>query len=455
MQSSLLDIAERYSKSAIGGGLIGDSRSQDASSIASFALADRVSQPSETAFALTRFGSTIGSTRDPHATHFQKLINCGVPIVILCIAISAQVPSIPLPDGPFTFGTSEDLKIRVVVAARNLALPWGMAFLPGGDMLITERPGHVRLLRNGILDPKPVDGVPVVRAQGLHGLMDIAVHPQFAENHWVYLTYTKATDRGQTIALARGRWDGSALLETKDIFVAEAYGENAGAASRIVFARDGSLYMTMGGAYDERAQAAGTDFEKVLRLKDGGTIPQDLFVKTANYRQEIFTLGHRNQTGLTVHPVTRAIWEADAGKNYGWPLVSYGINYNGTRVSEHAWREGIEEPKIAWIPSIAVANISFYTADRFPNWKGNLFVGGMRTGEVAGTGHLERTVLNDRGEELRRESLLTTLHQRIRDCPAGTGWSSLCFDRRTGRSAPPDRTGELTIAHFSHRRFSV
>jgi glucose/arabinose dehydrogenase len=273
----------------------------------------------------------------------------------------------------------------------------------------------------------------VVRAQGLHGLMDIALHPQFAENHWVYLTYTKATDRGQTIALARGRWDGSALLETKDIFVAEAYGDNPGAASRIVFARDGSLYMTVGGAYDERAQAGGTDFGKVLRLKDDGTIPQDNpFVKTENYRQEIFTLGHRNQTGLTVHPVTGAIWEAEngpnggdevnilsAGKNYGWPLVSYGINYNGTRVSEHAWREGIEEPKIVWIPSIAVANISFYTADRFPKWKGNLFVGGMRTGEVAGTGHLERIVLNDRGEELRRESLLTTLHQRIRDVRQG------------------------------------
>jgi len=183
-------------------------------------------------------------------------------IVVLCIAISAQVPSIPLPDGPFTFDASEGVKIRVVVAARNLAHPWGMAFLPNGDMLVTERPGHLRLIRNGILDPKPVDGVPVVRAQGLHGLMDIALHPQFAQNHWVYLTYTKATDRGQTVALARGRWDGSALLETKDIFVAEAYGENPGAASRIAFARDGSLYMTVGGAYDERARRRGRISER-------------------------------------------------------------------------------------------------------------------------------------------------------------------------------------------------
>jgi glucose/arabinose dehydrogenase len=352
---------------------------------------------------------------------------------VLCASVLAQAPSIPLPDGPFTFDTSEGIKIKVVLVARNLAHPWGIVFLPNGDMLVTERPGRVRLIHDGVLDPKPVDGVPQVKAQGLHGLMDIALHPQFAENHWVYLTYTKATDRGQTIALARGRWDGSALADTKDIFIADAYGENPGAASRIAFARDGSLYMTVGGAYDLRAQAAMTDFGKVLRLKDDGSIPADNpFRETANYRAEIYSIGHRNQTGLTVHPVSGAIWESEngpnggdevniilPGKNYGWPLVSYGINYDGKRVSDHAWQEGIEEPKIVWVPSIAVSNISFYTGDRFPKWKGNLFAGGMRTGEVAGTGHLERIVFNDRGEEMRRESLLTTLHQRIRDVRQG------------------------------------
>lgn len=354
-------------------------------------------------------------------------------LVILVAGILAQAPSIPLPDGPFMFDTSEAGKIRVDIVTRNLAHPWGMVWLPNGDMLVTERPGRVRVIRDGILDPKPVEGVPQVRAQGLAGLMDIALHPKFSENHWVYLTYTKPTDRGPTIALARGRWDGKALSETKDIFLAEAYGDNPGVASRIVFAGDGSLYMTVGGGYDERAQSLASDLGKVLHLKDDGSIPDDNpFTRTANARPEIFTLGHRNQTGMTVNPATGAIWESEngpnggdevnilqAGKNYGWPLVSYGINYDGKRVSEHAWKEGIEEPKIIWVPSIAVSNISFYTGDRFPKWKNNLFVGGMRRGEVAGTGHLERIVFNDRGEELRREELLTSLHQRIRDVRQG------------------------------------
>jgi aldose sugar dehydrogenase len=349
----------------------------------------------------------------------------------------------PLGNGPFVFDTGEQHKIRVAVVTKGLSHPWSMAFLPDGNMLITERAGRLRVLRDGVLDPNPVAGLPAVRAQGLAGLMDIALHPRFSENKLVYFTYHKAgannaapaatpANNAGVITLARGRWDGAALVDVKDIF--SSIPDNN--ASRMVFGKDGMVYMSIGTADPPnaaRAQDPNDLAGKVLRLKDDGTVPSDNpFVGRSGYRPEIFTMGHRNPLGLTVHPVTGAIWENEdgpnggdeinillPGKNYGWPVVSNGRFYAGPRVTEKPWQEDMENPLVFWVPSIAISGITFYTGDQFPNWKGNVFVGGMRQGEIPGTGQMQRIVFNNNTEELRREPMLVELHQRIRDIRQG------------------------------------
>ena len=343
------------------------------------------------------------------------------------------IPRPPLGPGPFVFDTAEQHKIRVVIVTKGLSHPWGMAFLPDGNLLVTERGGRLRVIRDGVLDPNAIGGVPEVYAKQLSGLMDVALHPRFSENKWVYLTYTKPLEKGVTTALARGRWEGGNLVDVRDIFVADSVDDGRAAASRIVFGRDGSLYMTVGGTFDERAQNPNSHGGKVLRLRDDGTAaPDNPFVGRAGYKAEIYTLGHRNSLGLTIHPDTGVVWENEngpnggdeinmllPGRNYGWPVVSYGRQYPGPRVSDHAWKEGMEEPLVVWLPSIGVSGMTFYSGDRFPAWKGNAFVGSMRAGELNYTGHLERVVFNEKYEELRRESLLTELRQRIRDVRQG------------------------------------
>jgi aldose sugar dehydrogenase len=348
-------------------------------------------------------------------------------------------PSPPLPDGPIVLDTGIQHQTRLIVT-KGLVQPWSMAFLPDGGILITERPGRLRIVRDGVLDPKPIAGVPQVQARGLSGLMDLALHPRFSENKLVYFTYHKPAgdntaqsgNNAGIITLARGRWDGTALVDVRDIFSA-IQGANA---SRIVFGKDGMLYMTVG-IGDPPAAARAQDPNdlagKVLRLRDDGTVPPDNpFVGRPGHRPEIYTIGHRNALGLAVQPDTGAIWECEdgpnggdeinilqPGKNYGWPIVSYGRFYLGPRVSEIPWREGMEPPLVFWVPAIAISGMTFYTGDKFPNWKNNVFVGGMRQGEVPRSGHLERIDFNDKWEELHRESMLRELQQRIRDVRQG------------------------------------
>jgi glucose/arabinose dehydrogenase len=339
-------------------------------------------------------------------------------------------PRVPLPP-EVVLETAEQPKIRVVTLTTELMHPWGLAFLPDGSMLVTERPGRLRLLRNGKLDPTPISGVPEVRAVSFDGLMDVAVHPRFAETRWVYLTYTKPMEGNRgTAALARGRLDGHALKDVQDIFVAKP---NANGTTRIAFGKDGTLYMTIQGAVGNRAQDPNDIAGKILRLKDDGSVPPDNpFVDRPGYRPEIFTLGHRSNVGIEVNPETGAIWTTEngpnggdeinvlaPGRNYGWPVVSYGRNYPGPWVSEVQWRASMEQPLIFWMPSIAASGIVFYTGDKFPAWKGHVFVGGMRTGEIDRTGRVERIVFNEKGDEMRRESLLTELKKRFRDIRQG------------------------------------
>ena len=346
------------------------------------------------------------------------------------------IPAVPLPDPPVVYGTAEGQAIRVSVVTDGLTYPWGFAFLPDGSVLVTERLGALRVIRDGVLDPNPVSGVPeVYTGTALAGLMDVGVHPDFSDNRWVYLTYSKPTDAGSTVALARGRLDGQGLSEVRDLFVGEADGAAAG-ASRLLFAPDGTLFMTLGGAFGGRrasAQDPASHVGKILRLRDDGTAPDDNpFVGQSEHLPEVFSLGHRNPMGIAFHPETGELWASEhapqggdevniirSGQNYGWPKVSYSREYTGQRVSERPWREDLEQPEIVWIPSIGPSGLLFYTGDRFPDWQGDLFVGSLMTGRVERTGHLERIKFNRQGLEQRREWLLADLRRRIRDVRQG------------------------------------
>jgi glucose/arabinose dehydrogenase len=349
------------------------------------------------------------------------------------------VPRAPLGDGPWLYETAEQVKFRVSVVAKGLVNPWDLVFLPDGTMLVTERPGRLRIVRNGVLEPTPVAGVPAIGAQRLGGLQDLELHPKFAENQLLYFTYSKPDGKGLIMStLARGRFDGSALSEVKDLLSAEPWWNGAGgAASRIAFDRDGLLYWATGSTPDTReSQEPGSLRGKVLRLRDDGTAaPGNPFAGRAGYRPEIYSMGHRNQLGLTVHPETGVLWSAEhgpnggdelniilPGRNYGWPDVSLGRDYDGPWQGQFQ-KDGIERPIVYWMPSIAVSDLLFYTGDRIPRWKGNALVGAMRYGEIANTGHMQRVVFNAAGEEIRREMLLTDLRQRIRavkQAPDGT-----------------------------------
>jgi aldose sugar dehydrogenase len=344
-------------------------------------------------------------------------------------------PAPPLGSGPFPLESAEARNLRVVVIARGLEQPWSMAFLPDGDMLVTERPGRLRIVRDGVLQPNPVAGTPHVRAAGLQGLMDVALHPDFNTNHWVYLTYHKPVgDDDGAVTLARGKWNGRALTDVEDIFASHA---TATEASRIAFGRDRMLYMSIsapgGGPEVVRSQDPDDYAGKVVRLREDGSIPTDNpFVHRVGYKPGVFTMGHRNGHALAVNPETGDLWATEqgpnggdeinilkAGSNYGWPKVSFGRQYFGPYVSEHPWRKGTEQPALYWMPSIGVTGMTFYTGDRFPSWRRNVFVGGLREGEIPRTGQLQRIVFNDEWQELRRESMLRELHQRIRDVRQG------------------------------------
>jgi glucose/arabinose dehydrogenase len=303
-----------------------------------------------------------------------------------------------------------------------------MAPVSEDTILVAERSGQIRVVRGGALDPTPVAGGPMVRAQGLSGI-DMALHPDFDRNHYVYFSYSKALDEKRTtVAVARGVWDGRALTGTTDVFVGEG-----GGGGPIAFGGDGMLYVSSGGGGGEGGtQNPNTLGGKILRLTDTGQVPPDNpFVGRADARPEVFTMGHRNTLRMAMHPGTGAIWQVEMGPNggdevnilepganYGWPLVSLGRIYAGPWQAPFT-QEGFRDPVIFWMPSISTSSIAFYTGDRLPRWKGDVFVGGMRYGEVPGTGQLHRILINQDLQELRREPLLVDLRHRIRDVKQG------------------------------------
>lgn len=342
-----------------------------------------------------------------------------------------------LPRQGIELESAEERRLRVVVVAKHLEQPWSAAFLPDGGILITERAGRLRIVRDGKLEGNPVAGVPLVQTggpRGLQGLMDVVLHPRFDENRWIYLTYHKATaDGGGATTLARGTWDGTALVDVRDIFESEATDTEA---SRLVFGGDGMIYMSIsapGSPKVRRSQRPDDYAGKVVRLRDDGSIPPDNpFVGRVGYKPAIYTLGHRNGHGLAVNPETGDVWESEqgpsggdelnvlrAGRNYGWPLLSFGRDYWGERISARPSRDGFEDPAVVWLPSIGATGMTFYTGNRFPRWQRNVFVTGLREGGVPRTGQLQRIVFNEQWKELRREPLLTELKQRLRDVRQG------------------------------------
>lgn len=317
-----------------------------------------------------------------------------------------------------------DYRIRVVTVTDGLTYPYCFAFLPDGSILLTEMGGRLRLIRDGKLMPEPIGGIPEVYSHApSHGLMDIALHPKFAENHLVYLSYNKAGEKGVTEAVARGVFDGTKLTDVKDIVVADAWAKTNGRQnSRIAFAPDGTLYVTgsVGGKID-RAQNMKDHAGKVLRIRDDGTVPDDNpFVRRAGYRPEIFTYGHQNIHGLAIRPETGELWgmehgdEANilkSGGNYGWPYTNGG---QGTSTQTLPKPAGVQLTSafIGWDPQRRVSGMAFYTGDKFPKWKGNLFLGTLNNEQI------HRVVLGKDGAEI-REDLFTVMGLQVRDVRQG------------------------------------
>ena len=338
---------------------------------------------------------------------------------------------------------------RIVTVADGLVNPWSMAFLPGGDMLITERPGRLRIVRNGKLLADPVPGVPKVFAQGQGGLLDVALHPDFASNRLLYLSFSKPNAEGSeaTTAVVRGRFENDSLTNVEEIFEAVSRGRGH-YGSRLAFDRDGFLFITVG----ERQVPSRGDLEAhpaqdisnhhgtVNRLHDDGRVPADNpFVDRPNARPEIWSYGHRNPQGLAIHPETGDVWITEHGPqggdelnlirpglNYGWPVVGYGVNYgSGTAIHEGTRRDGMESPVHFWVPSIATSGLLIYTGDKFPEWQGNFFAGGLAGQQLA------RLTMD--GQRVEIEETLVHGLGRIRDVRQGPdGYIYLAIDARRG-----------------------
>jgi len=357
------------------------------------------------------------------------------------------------PPGP----PGEDFK--VVTVAEGFRNPWSMAFLPNGDMLVTERGGTLRIVRNGRLLPDPVPGVPAVRAVGQGGLQEVALHPDFESNHIIYLSYAKPNEDGSlgTTALSRARFENDRLHDVEEIFEAVAWSDRPGHfGARIAFDGDGHLFMSVG---DRMAGLLPTGFDPdleghpaqnlsnhqgtIVRLNYDGSVPDDNpFVGRRGALPEIWSYGHRNPQGLAVNPETGDLWATEhgpqggdeinwirPGRNYGWPVIGYGANYViGTEIHAARNKEGMEQPAAFWVPSIGISGLTFYEGDRFPNWRGNAFVGGMS----AAYRQVVRISINDH-TVASREPLLVGEY-RVRDIRAAPdGYVYIAVDNIYGQ----------------------
>jgi glucose/arabinose dehydrogenase len=360
--------------------------------------------------------------------------------VLLFLATASGLAQSLAPGTERVFDVAGGQRIKVTGVAGGLAHPWSLAFPDTRTMLVTERPGRLRVIRDGVLLSQPAWQSPPPPGKDTDGLHFVALHPNFAQNQWVYMSHPKYGEKGSTLAISRGEFDGATLKNVREIFVADAWETSGNMSGRIYFAPDGTLYVTVGdrdrlccvGTEDNslrmKAQDLSNHVGKTLRLRDDGTAPPDNpFVGRAGARPEIYTYGHRNGYGLAFNPDTKSVWQAEIGPlggdevnvlepghNYGWPVVSMGRNYTGSLVSDQPWaRPGMDNPRMFWVPSISPSSLLFYSGDRFKNWKGSMFVGALTARSLI------RVSFNQPSQAERREVLLGPLNTRIRDVQLG------------------------------------
>jgi glucose/arabinose dehydrogenase len=379
-------------------------------------------------------------------THAVSFVLAAAVATTISIAAADTVPeaprAVPPPPQPAAVVTAG---YKVTEIARGLDHPWSMAFLPDGSMLVTERVGRLRMIKNGALLPQPITGVPPVHTGSQAGLFDIVLHPNFAQNNVVFLTYAAGTAAANGTQVARARFDGNALHDLQVIFKAMPLKDTDNHyGGRMAFFPDGTFALTIGEGFEyrEQAQNLSSDLGKIVRLNEDGTIPQDNpFIGQPSVRPEIYTWGHRNEQGLIFDAPSGRLYETEHGprggdelniivahKNYGWPVITYGMDYSGAYVSPYTQRPGMEQPVIYWTPSIAPSGLAMYRGDKFPAWKGDLFVGALAFK------HLRRVHLDESGNVVSQEQLLNNLHWRIRDVRAAPdGYLYVCTDEPDGR----------------------
>lgn len=339
---------------------------------------------------------------------------------------------------------SADFTGKVVTLTQGLEHPWSMAFLPDRRILITERPGRLRIFQNGSLHPEPISGLPKIAAKGQGGLLDVILHPEYKKTGWIYFSYVAPGNRSMGTEVARARLVNHRLKDLEVIFrLARKTSESYHFGSRLLFDKNGYLYITIGDRGDRpRAQNLADHAGSVIRIHDDGSIPKDNpFSSQQGAKPEIYSYGHRNPQGIAMHPATGEVWIHEhgpqggdelniihKGNNYGWPTITYGVNYViGTSIGEGTHKQGMEQPHYYWVPSIAPSGMAFYSADKFTNWKGNLFIGSLKFQLL--------TRLELVGDQVvREERLLKGKLGRIRDVRVGPdGYLYLLTDAANGK----------------------
>jgi aldose sugar dehydrogenase len=381
---------------------------------------------------------TGGSCRFGRALATLVLIAGVVPGVLALAQGQAQAPRSPTP-------APVQGAVRVQIVARGLEHPWGLAFLPDGHLLVTERPGRLRIVDRDGRVSEPLDGVPKVLARGQGGLLDVTLDPRFADTRLVYLAYAEPGEGGTAgTAVARGRLGDGRLEDVRVIYRQQPKVEGANHfGSRLVFARDGTLFVTQGDRfnYRDQAQDLASGLGKLVRINPDGSVPRDNpFVGRAGARPEIWSYGHRNIQSAALHPQTGQLWTVEhgarggdelnrpeAGKNYGWPVITYGVDYSGAKIGQGTAKPGMEQPLYYWDPVIAPSGMVFYTGEAFPDWQESILIGSLRPGLLV------RLTLKD-GRVAREERYLGDLGERIRDVRQGPdGLLYLLTDSRDGR----------------------
>ncbi len=365
--------------------------------------------------------------------HWKQMTKKPAKAIIIALAFAPVATLLGLPvvaEAQETYRSSAGHDFRVVTVAEGLKSPWSLAFLPDGALLVTERDeGKLRVIRDGVLQKEPIEGAPEVDSAGQGGLLDVVVHPDFASNRAIYFSYSASGEGGRGTEVVRARLADGRLEDSRVIFRADP--KTPGSAhygSRLLFAPDGKLFITLGDRYSylKESQNKANHLGAIIRLDEDGGVPADNpFVNDGSARPEIFSYGHRNIQGIALRPGSNEIWQHEhgprggdevnilkPGANYGWPAITYGIDYSGAIISDKTEAPGMEQPVIYWVPSIAPSGMAFYDGDAFSGWKGDIFVGAL-----AGT-HLRRLKL-DGQEVVEQEVLLESLRERIRDVRFG------------------------------------